>query len=378
MRTRRFLYIVLILLLALAVAGCGGKKETPTPVPPTATVAPATATPAPPTATPIPPTDTPVPEETATEQPSSAEAAAGESNAAFETVRAAVETYLTSGRAPVISAQDLYDNLNDGDKSNDPFILSVRAPEDYAKGHIEGAINIPWRLVAKPDSLAQLPKDKPIVVYCYTGHTGAVATTALNLMGYDATNLKYGMMGWSKDDDVLGLTRFDPATQPDFPVETAANQATETYALPALPETGDDAEIVREAVDAYLSSDKAPVMSASDLYANLNDGDASNDPFILSVRQPENYFKGHIPGAIDIPWTDLYKEENLTKLPTDKPIVVYCYTGHTGGVATTILNTLGYDATNLKFGIMGWSKDDDVLGLTRFDPATQPDFPVVQ
>ena len=377
MRTRRFLYIVLILLLALAVAGCGGKKETPTPVPPTATVAPATATPAPPTATPVPPTDTPVPEQAAAEEATPAEAA-GEANTSFEVVREAVETYLTAGRPPVISAQDLYDNLNDGDTSNDPFIVSVRTPEDYAKGHIEGAINIPWRQIAKPESLAQLPTDKPIVVYCYTGHTGAVATTALNLMGYNATNLKFGMMGWSKDDDVLGLTRFDPATQPDFPVETTANQATETYAPPELTATGDDAEIVREAVDAYLSSDKAPVMAASDLYANLNDGDASNDPFILSVRAPEAYFKGHIPGAIDIPWTELYKPENLAKLPTDKPIAVYCYTGHTGGVSTTILNTLGYDATNVKFGMMGWTKDDDVLGTARFDPATQPDFPVVQ
>ncbi|RME51237.1 MAG: rhodanese-like domain-containing protein, partial [Caldilineae bacterium] len=81
------------------------------------------------------------------------------------------------------------------------------------------------------------------------------------------------------------------------------------------------------------------------------------------------------PGAINIPWTQLYKAENLAKLPADKLIVVYCYTGHTGQVATTILNALGYNAVNLKFGIMGWTKDDAVLNQARFDPATQPDFP---
>ena len=42
-------------------------------------------------------------------------------------------------------------------------------------------------------------------------------------------------------------------------------------------------------------------------------------------------------------------------LPMDQPIVVYCYTGHTGQVAATILRALGYDVQNLKFGMMGWS-----------------------
>ena len=47
--------------------------------------------------------------------------------------------------APVIAAAALFENLSDGDTSNDPFIVSVRAPEHYALGHIEGAINIPWK-----------------------------------------------------------------------------------------------------------------------------------------------------------------------------------------------------------------------------------------
>jgi rhodanese-related sulfurtransferase len=199
--------------------------------------------------------------------------------------------------------------------------------------------------------------------------------TALNLMGYDATNMKFGMMGWTKNDDVLATARFDPATVPDYRVETEPNEATETYDFPAL-DTGatDEADVVRTAIDNYLSSDKAPTISADALFENLNDGDETNDPVILSVRSPDDYAKGHIPGAINIPWTQLGDPANLAKLPPDKPIVVYCYTGHTGQVATTLLSTLGYDATNLKFGMMGWSKDPDVVATAIFDPATQADY----
>lgn len=293
----------------------------------------------------------------------------------FEVVRSKIESWLDSGPKPVITVDALFENLNDGDTSNDPFVLSVRSPDHFELGHVPGAANIPWKQIAKQESLDQLPQDQPIVDYCYTGHTGQVAMTALSLMDYDVTNLKWGMMAWTKNDDVLATARFDPATVPDYRVETEPNEATETYEFPEL-DTGasDEAEIVRVALDNYLSSDKAPVIGADAVFENLNDGDESNDPVILSVRSPEHYAVGHVPGAINIPWTQLGKAENLAKLPPDKPIVVYCYTGHTGQIATTLLNALGYDAVNMKFGMMGWSADPDVVATSVFDPATQADY----
>jgi rhodanese-related sulfurtransferase len=144
------------------------------------------------------------------------------------------------GWSPVISADALYENLMDGDDSNDPFIVSVRSAEHYALGHIPGAINIPWKEIAKEENLAKLPTDQPIVVYCYTGHTGQVAASVLKMLGYDVQNLKYGMMGWTLDDEVLGTSRYDPATAPDYTVEgTAAEEAEAEAEAPAtVPETG--------------------------------------------------------------------------------------------------------------------------------------------
>jgi rhodanese-related sulfurtransferase len=169
-------------------------------------------------------------------------AAAQDTTGDFAVVQAAADEYLSSGAAPVISADALWENLGDGDADNDPFILSVRKAEHYEIGHVPDAVNIPWREVAKAENLAQLPTDRNIVAYCYTGHTGQVATTILGVLGYDVSNLKYGMMGWTEDDEVLATARFGSDVQADYRVESAAASAGSSNPEPvALPTAGGSA-----------------------------------------------------------------------------------------------------------------------------------------
>jgi 3-mercaptopyruvate sulfurtransferase SseA len=49
-------------------------------------------------------------------------------------------------------------------KSGGALFLDVRDTGSYATGHIKGAINIPLEVIG--DRLAELPHDKPIIVYC--------------------------------------------------------------------------------------------------------------------------------------------------------------------------------------------------------------------
>jgi rhodanese-related sulfurtransferase len=284
----------------------------------------------------------------------------------FEIVRSAMDVYLQSGDGPTITAQTLYDNMNDGDDTNDYFVLSVRSATDYAIGHIPGAINIPWRETADPTQLAALPAlvktGQPIAVYCYTAHTGGVATTVLRAQGWNAYNLRWGIMSWTTDPTIRVASPFSEATDAhDFPIETTVNTPT-THELPELnvSSSTDPATIVRAALDAYLSSGDGPTITAQALYDNMNDGDDTNDYFVVSVRSETHYALGHIPGAINIPWRETATETRLVGLPTDQPIAVYCYTGHTGAVATTTLRALGYEAYNLKFGICAWTTDGAV------------------
>jgi rhodanese-related sulfurtransferase len=50
-----------------------------------------------------------------------------------------------------------------------------------------------------PDEMASIPVDKPVVVYCATGHNSGFATAYLRLLGYDAHTLKYGNNGFMHD-----------------------------------------------------------------------------------------------------------------------------------------------------------------------------------
>jgi len=78
-------------------------------------------------------------------------------------------------------------------QTKDMFILDIRCPEDYAKGHINGAVNIFWLDVLKPENLKKLPTDRKILIYCYVGHTSSQIMVLLKLLGYDVVSLKFGL-----------------------------------------------------------------------------------------------------------------------------------------------------------------------------------------
>jgi len=292
----------------------------------------------------------------------------------FDVIATAADEYLNNPNTVFnISEKDLCSNLLDNNMDNDPFILSIRAAEDYATGHIPRAVNMSGGTLFEQENMAKLLRDEKIMAYCYTGHTGSQVAALLNLCGYDASNLKWGIMGWTKDTSVATKQFANPAT--DLPTETTINQPTATYDLPTIDVTSstDAAEIIETACDNYASSGFKN-MKAGDLYTLITDADPSNDPVIVSIRSAEAYASGHIPGAINISFKSIAKIENLQKLDPDKQIVVYCYTGRTGSQATAILNTLGYDAVNLLWGISGWTTDS-IAAPSRFNPATSADYP---
>jgi rhodanese-related sulfurtransferase len=77
------------------------------------------------------------------------------------------------------------------------FVLDVRSPEEFAAGHVPGAVNIPHDQVAS--RLAEIPKDKEVVLYCRSGRRSGLAAEALEANGYKDLRLMQGdMPGWEK------------------------------------------------------------------------------------------------------------------------------------------------------------------------------------
>ena len=76
------------------------------------------------------------------------------------------------------------------------FVLDVRTPEEYAGGHVPGATNVPLDQLAT--RLAEVPKDKDVVVYCRTGRRSAQAADVLAANGYQRVSLLEGdMQAWA-------------------------------------------------------------------------------------------------------------------------------------------------------------------------------------
>ena len=70
--------------------------------------------------------------------------------------------------------------------------VDVREPEEYQRGHVEGAINLPpSEIVAGAVKLKDLPKDTPLVLYCISGSRSNVSKNILESLGF--TNVTNGI-----------------------------------------------------------------------------------------------------------------------------------------------------------------------------------------
>jgi NADPH-dependent 2,4-dienoyl-CoA reductase/sulfur reductase-like enzyme/rhodanese-related sulfurtransferase len=69
---------------------------------------------------------------------------------------------------------------------------------------------------------------------------------------------------------------------------------------------------------------------------------------LLDVRDPSEVAAGHVPGAVNIPLSEL--RSHLTELPRDRPIYVTCQVGQRAYYATRVLRLDGFDAYNLTGG----------------------------
>jgi len=96
-----------------------------------------------------------------------------------------------------IEGDELAQRIADG---NAPVVLDVRTPQEYATGHIPGAINIPHTEIEA--RLAELKKFRKteLVVHCRAGGRAAQAERVLAAAGFDSIrDLSGHMQQWRSD-----------------------------------------------------------------------------------------------------------------------------------------------------------------------------------
>jgi rhodanese-related sulfurtransferase len=78
-------------------------------------------------------------------------------------------------------------------------VVDVRAEEDYEKGHVPGAINLPQE---RWDTFEGLSRDKLNVLYCYSHvwHLAATAAVQFADRGFSVMEMDGGFEAWKEND----------------------------------------------------------------------------------------------------------------------------------------------------------------------------------
>jgi len=119
---------------------------------------------------------------------------------------------------------------------------------------------------------------------------------------------------------------------------------------------GDGSEYGRIVVMDYAGRGSAAFkeLSAAEASAFI----AKENPLVLDVRTPNEYYDGRLKGAKLIPLQQLKDRISEIEAYRDKPVLVYCRSGNRSVVAAQILHGAGFKQVNhIRTGIVGWKKE---------------------
>jgi rhodanese-related sulfurtransferase len=192
-----------------------------------------------------------------------------------------------------------------------PFIVDVRQPEEYGKGFIQGAVNIP--LSELLHNLQALPAmDKDILVTCDTGYRSTLGMATLQLLGYKkAKTLGGGLQAWQAAKLPVVTTPVPKRLMGQPPQVNADLLATLDYYLWGLQPVEWD-----RITPAALTADQQR-KSSTELEAQPETFD-QGPSVLIDVDDADTFSRAGLPKAINIPLRGL--SDSLDSLPLDQMV----------------------------------------------------------
>lgn len=261
-----------------------------------------------------------------------------------------MKDYVSTDMPAIISATDVY-TMN---QTGSVYIVDIRSADDFAAGHIENAVNVAAGAVLTHLEGTDLSGYEKVAIVCYSGQSAAWATCLCRISGMNKVfSMKWGMCSWNAD-----FAGSWPANISNMYATQFTSDVTQMGPEGEMPvlETGleTEQEILEYQVDAVFAEGfGAAAIAKGDVFAN------PSNYYIVNYWPESQYLDpGHIPGAVQYtPKASMGVSQFLKTLPTDKTVVVYCYTGQTSANLAAYLRVLGYDAKSLTFGTNGMIYD---------------------
>jgi len=247
-------------------------------------------------------------------------------------------------------------------------VIDIRSQADYDAGHIPGAYHSTLGTLLD-DLDNDIPSDKPYLLVCYSGQSVGHAKFAMELLGYEVYSMGFGMSAWNStlsgpwNNNINNLlVDAETENQNDNLIEHDFPELTESVG------TVLEARIATMLAGGFKGAGYASISGDLDNYFIINYHSLAD---YLGENSANSGIPGHIPGAYQFtPFQTLGIEQMLNNLPTDMPIIVYCWTGQHSSQVVAYLNMLGYDAYSLTFGVNSLFHDE--LLQNKWDPDTSP------
>ncbi len=238
--------------------------------------------------------------------------------------------------------------INERLVANNILVIDLRSPAEFIKGHIPNAENVvPEQIIEFFEKKIDPGAFERIYLVCPNAHMSTYVVGLLRFMGHENTfALRFGMSAWnSQIGDHYWMAAI--SDRMENRLETQPHQKNEPGTLPFIY-TGETEPflMLRSRIKEVLQ------YGMDDLFISNIEVFRNPESYYIVNYWPENlYNMGHIPGAIQYdPKKSLRSDTELNTLPTDKPVVIYCYTGQNAGLVTGFLRIMGYEAYGLKYG----------------------------
>jgi rhodanese-related sulfurtransferase len=275
----------------------------------------------------------------------------------------------------LIKASSVYDELA---KNN--LIIDLRDSNSFAKGHIEGAVNVEFNKLPEyfTNDIKPFEFDR-IIMVCYTGQMSSYSASLLRLMGYgNIYAMRWGMSGWNKDFATdYWLDAVSSAYEDQLESEINEKAAVSDFPKMKSGETSGEEIMNTRFNNLFEAGFSNAIISAEKVF------EQPENYYTINYDRRDKYEAGHIPGSIRYkPNGTLGIVSEMQTIPADKEIVIYCGTGHNSGFVTAYLRLFGYDAKTLTYGNNSFMynkmvKDKSTLSWLPFSDAEIGDYPVV-